>query len=59
MEEKLKNISTKELIEELSERTGTQQLWIEAYQTIEISINNKKQDLHISEGPARLILVYD
>ena len=59
MKNKIEKISTKDLIEELSKRTGTQKLWIEPYQTIEILIDNKKQDLHIVEGPARLVLVYD
>lgn len=59
MENKIEYISTKDLVEELSKRTGTQELWIKPYQTIEISIDNKKQDLHIVEGPAKLVLVYD
>lgn len=59
MKNKIREIPTKDLIEELSKRTGTQELWIEPYQTIEVLIENKKQDLHIGEGPARLVLVYD
>jgi hypothetical protein len=55
----LKEYKTKELLEEIIRREGTQHICIQPYEKITIEINNKKQNLHLYEGPARIVLVYD
>lgn len=55
----MEGISTKELIEELSKREGVQHVWVKPYEEVNLIINDKKQNLQIKEGPARILLIYD
>lgn len=55
----LSKYSTKELVEELQNREAVQHLWVEPYESISINIGQQKQDLHITEGPGRILCVYD
>ena len=55
----LEDYSTKELVEEIIKRTGTQHMCVKPYEKISIEIDNKKQDLHVNEGPAKIVLIYD
>lgn len=55
----MEDIKTVELVEELTKREGVQHIWVNPYNEVELVINHKKQDLHISKGPARILVIYD
>ncbi len=55
----MEEISTKELIEELLKREAIQHFWIKPYEKVSLIISDKKQNLQVNEGPARILLIYD
>lgn len=59
MEKFLKNISTKELCDELNRREGVQQIVVEPYEAIDVAVGNKAQKLAVESGPCKVFVVYD
>lgn len=50
--------STRQLVNELSKRLAVKEIIVEPYERFEI-LTNVKQDLPITIGPARILVVYD
>lgn len=55
----LKNIPTKDLVEELIKREGVKEALVKPYESISLEIGYEKCDLPIEGGPARILIVFD
>lgn len=55
----LKNITTKDLMEELVKREGVKEVVVKPYEDISLEVGYEKCDLPIKGGPARILVVFD
>ena len=55
----MKDISTKQLVEELEKRDAVQSIWIPPYVDFKIEKENKPLDTEIKQGACHILIIWD
>lgn len=55
----MKNISTKDLVEELVKREAVEEITVDPYDKFEIKVKDLPAEVSIKEGPACILVIWD